>query len=254
MRQGGQFYFYQNDALGTPKMITSATGAVAWSATYDAFGQAQVLVSFINNNLRLPGQYYDGETGLHYNFHRDYDPVVWRYISEDPIGFAGGTVNLYEYVAGNPVNWIDPSGLRVNVLGSPEENAVLYSWLDTLGDCCDSEVKNRLRTLRDSTNIYSIKFTDNMIRAGQYKNGLVELDPVLKDPNQTTFFYSPPFFTKRPGTPYFGGPDTLAHELLGHGFDAENGFYGQNESNAIRIANKVRDCLGKTRRGGWFDK
>ena len=111
MKQGGQYYFYQNDALGTPKMITSTAGAVVWSAVYDAFGQEQVLVSIINNNLRLPGQYYDAETGLHYNLQRHYDPVVGRFISEDPLGFNGGDVNLYAYTGNNPINRIDPLGL-----------------------------------------------------------------------------------------------------------------------------------------------
>ena len=111
MRQGGQFYFYQNDALGTPKMITSATGAVVWSASYDAFGQAQVGISTVTNNLRLPGQCYDAETGLHYNFQRYYDPRVGRYVQTDPLGFASGDVNLYAYVSNDPVNRVDLTGL-----------------------------------------------------------------------------------------------------------------------------------------------
>ena len=60
--------------------------------------------------LRLPGQYFDEESGLHYNRHRYYDPHCARYISQDPIGLAGGE-NAYSYVA-NPITWIDPLGLN----------------------------------------------------------------------------------------------------------------------------------------------
>jgi RHS repeat-associated protein len=58
----------------------------------------------------LPGQYYDEETGLHYNWNRYYDPSTGRYITPDPIGLAGG-LNLFSYVQNNPINRIDPRGL-----------------------------------------------------------------------------------------------------------------------------------------------
>jgi RHS repeat-associated protein len=61
--------------------------------------------------LRFAGQYYDQETGLHYNYHRYYDTQLGRYLRADPIGLAGG-VNLYAYVQNNPVNDIDPYGLQ----------------------------------------------------------------------------------------------------------------------------------------------
>jgi RHS repeat-associated protein len=64
----------------------------------------------VDNNLRFPGQYYDAETGLHYNYFRDYKPVIGRYVEADPIGLLGG-VNLYAYVGNNPVTRIDPWGL-----------------------------------------------------------------------------------------------------------------------------------------------
>ena len=61
-------------------------------------------------NLRFPGQYYDQETGKHYNYFRDYDPAIGRYVESDPIGLRGGT-NTYGYVGGSPFSKSDRNGL-----------------------------------------------------------------------------------------------------------------------------------------------
>lgn len=86
---GGQVYYVHADHLGTPLALTDDTGAVVWRARYTPFGQATITGS-VTFNLRLPGQYFDAETGLHYNWHRYYDPAIGRYITSDPVWLAGG--------------------------------------------------------------------------------------------------------------------------------------------------------------------
>jgi RHS repeat-associated protein len=82
--------------------------------------------------LRFAGQYYDQETGLHYNYHRYYDPSLGRYLRADPIGLAGG-VNLYAYVLNNPVNWIDPFGLWfVGVGGGGGDGSIIHPTGDSI--------------------------------------------------------------------------------------------------------------------------
>ena len=114
--QGGAFGYVHTDHLGTPLKMTSGAGTVVWRADYKPFGEAQVDEDPDGNgikvtmNLRFPGQYFDKETGLHYNWYRDYHPGIGRYIEPDLIGLKGG-INLYTYVYNGPVNWVDPVGL-----------------------------------------------------------------------------------------------------------------------------------------------
>jgi RHS repeat-associated protein len=107
--------FYQCDHLGTPQELTDCEGKVAWSAQYKAWGEAKEAISAaareagMRNPIRFQGQYFDEETGLHYNRHRYYDPLSGRFVSKDPIGLLGG-FNTHTY-APNPVQWVDPLGL-----------------------------------------------------------------------------------------------------------------------------------------------
>jgi RHS repeat-associated protein len=131
------FAYYHHDHLETPIQATDKNGNVVWSASYNVFGQATITTPAasldkptISSALRLPGQIEDEETGLHYNWHRYYEPGLGRYVTADPIGLLGG-VNRYAYVRGNPVNLIDPLGL---VPGQP------YDTLDEAGIAAVCEI------------------------------------------------------------------------------------------------------------------
>lgn len=84
-------------------------GASPFGASELPSGESQ-FTGLFDMPLRFPGQYYDAETGLNYNYFRDYNPVTGRYLQSDPIGLSGG-VNTYGYVGGNPLSYVDPLGL-----------------------------------------------------------------------------------------------------------------------------------------------
>ncbi len=112
----GVFYVH-TDHLNTPRRISRPSdNAIVWRWDSDPFGTTAVNEdpdgdsTLFAYNLRFPGQYYDAESGLHYNYYRDYDPVTGRYVQSDPIGLRGG-LNTYAYVKSNPLSRIDPFGL-----------------------------------------------------------------------------------------------------------------------------------------------
>src|SRR5690606_31486175 len=115
-------YYYQLDHLGTPQELTSTAGDILWSVKYRAYGNvAKLEIAEVDNPLRFQGQYYDSETGLHYNRHRYYNPNTGRFQTPDPIGLAGG-LNNYQYVP-NPTGWVDPLGLASQKTNCPESGS-----------------------------------------------------------------------------------------------------------------------------------
>jgi RHS repeat-associated protein len=105
------------DHLATPRQATDPAGSLVWQWTGRAFGESlpdedpDGDSSITSIPLRFPGQYYDAETGLQYNWNRYYDPKTGRYITSDPIGLEGG-INTFLYVKANPLRYVDPRGLE----------------------------------------------------------------------------------------------------------------------------------------------
>lgn len=117
---GTDHQYVLTDHLGTPRAVARPdTHAIVWrwNLSTTAFGDHAPLANPDGDahtytlNLRYPGQYFDAESGLHYNYFRDYEPGTGRYVQSDPIGLAGGA-STYAYVTGNPISRSDPHGLR----------------------------------------------------------------------------------------------------------------------------------------------
>ena len=169
MVQDDEIYHYHLDHLGTPRELTNTQGKIVWKAHYKTYGNVALKdVEDVENNIRFQGQYFDEETGLHYNRHRYYDPSVGQFTTQDPIGLLGG-VNGYQY-APNPVGWVDPFGLmceegsneipeNYNIIEDRFENAIFN--LDP-GDPTVTSSVEKLAIARnvpviDASNIHKLK-------------------------------------------------------------------------------------------------
>ena len=112
---GRLYYYIHADHLDTPRVVVDRSDNLRWRWMAEPFGttapennpSGRGAFTF---NLRFPGQFADAESGLNYNYFRDYDSSIGRYVQSDPIGLDGG-INTFLYVGGNPVSAADPLGL-----------------------------------------------------------------------------------------------------------------------------------------------
>ncbi len=140
-------YFVHSDHLGTPEVVTDKDKAPVWEGQKDPFGKTHIVSNTIDFNVRFPGQYYDEESGLHYNLMRYYDPNTGRYLQSDPIGILSDYSepqlqitkqmeivglqdvqkmhHLYGYANQNPLAYIDPltnSQCYLDCMAGPDED------------------------------------------------------------------------------------------------------------------------------------
>ncbi len=121
--QNEQVYSVILDHLGTPQELINSKGKVVWLAHYQTWGKVEFIDTAqkeVDCPIRFPGQWFDDESGLHYNRFRYYDPQTGQFISSDPIGLIGG-LNTYWY-AKNPVLWVDVLGLVAMCSNNPQDD------------------------------------------------------------------------------------------------------------------------------------
>jgi len=128
------------DHLNRPVKMTNSAKAAVWTAVWQPWGAAQSITGSATLNARFPGQWFQVEAGLHYNWHRHYDPSLGRYTQPDPLEFVDGP-SVYGYVRGNPLEFVDPEGLAI--LG-PQSKRPSRSSVEQCGlkDKCLEAVKN----------------------------------------------------------------------------------------------------------------
>lgn len=109
--RGSATSYYQADELGSVTSLSNGAGAPTNTYTFDSFGKLTAPTGTLTNPFQYTGRESDQETGLYYYRARYYDPQSGRFVSEDPLGFGGGT-NFFVYAENDPINLIDPTGLK----------------------------------------------------------------------------------------------------------------------------------------------
>ena len=104
--------FVHGDQIGTPALMSNDVGSVVWEIEARPFGDETSVAGSAELDLRFPGQHYNAEAGLNHNYHRDYHPLIGRYLQADPLGVNGGDLNLYGYAGNSPLVLTDPLGLQ----------------------------------------------------------------------------------------------------------------------------------------------
>ncbi len=131
MENKEELYYYHNDINGAPIRLTDQQGKIVWNAHYSIMGKIDRLkVKEVHNPIRMQGQYEDSETGLYYNRHRYFDPVICAYISQDPLGLLAGE-SVYCYTI-NTFMWCDALGLSCQSTGN-KGNKYEYNTVENPG-------------------------------------------------------------------------------------------------------------------------
>jgi RHS repeat-associated protein len=164
--QGANTYYYHKDGLGSIVNLTNSDGNVVKNYTYKSFGEIYSETGSLVQPFTFTGREYDPESGLYFYRARYYDPRAGRFLTKDPIRFAGGDVNLYRYLGNNPINRTDPSGLRffpyhfvetfigATIIGHGPSTAFMWALESVM---TDFEPGSQDSPLAQDTNVHGLK-------------------------------------------------------------------------------------------------
>jgi RHS repeat-associated protein len=247
-----EIFYVHTDHLNTPRKVTRPSDNQArWTWESDPFGTAlpdenPASLGTFEYNLRFPGQVYDGHTGLHYNYFRDYDAVTGRYVQSDPIGLAGG-LNTYLYANGNPLRYVDPDGLDVKVLATDPAAAKIL--MDAYARVTSTKAGMAMcDPLEKSPDLYLIK----PITQDAYYCPAGSTSPVCIGEDRTVFIdpFNNIFLPTTAGMQETPKAVVLGHELGHARGERDNGPGAMNNVN--RFENPLRRALGLPERTDYY--
>ena len=292
----GTVYFHK-DHLGSSSVISNEAGEIVESSSYMPYGMERDHTGTETVRYKFTDQELDHGTGLYNYDARLYDPVIGMFITPDPLipnfsdlenghVFDPQMLNRYAYCRNNPLIYVDPSGLTIELLGNRDEQNNLLGLLSknvgTELKANDGFVSDKfksndefkspqdwLRTLIKSEKKFTIQFDEvyrEHLTSGIFNWGAVKIDNIYKKDNQTSYYFrsKPNHFWELIGPDHdYKGETVLAHELFGHGLSWENekgpgsskGLSRKEklfwEGKAVERANVVRGILGEPLKHGY---
>jgi RHS repeat-associated protein len=166
--------FYHADGQGSITSLTSSGGVLSTTYTYDSYGQQTASSENLSNFFRYTAREFDTESGIYEYRMRYYDASVGRFLSEDPIGFLGGS-NFYRYVRNSPSRFIDPSGMVLVPNGTNAQNQDYQTAINYLSR--DPQMASIISELQNSSTLFIVDFNNN--------------DDDSFDPNTNTVHWDP---------------------------------------------------------------
>jgi RHS repeat-associated protein len=252
--------YIHTDGLGSPVARTDGAGNVINRTRYEPYGY---VASGVQPTIGFTGHVNDVDTGLTYMQQRYYDPVAGRFLSIDPViadANTGSSFNRYSYAMNSPYNFIDPDGREIKPIGTNAEVGAINRALRKIEDSNPSS-KARVQSMRNSANVHTVRFPgageapENKttgIKANE-SNGVGTGSETIVNPNASITTVN------KDGTSVISSGETvLAHELLGHGGDKDQGVIDRSinpktgerksEESAIHAENEYKDAVGELRR------